>query len=47
MMKTNASQCSGTLKKTICTRCNTNLSNKNRIQQDEHESNCRKQEKLQ
>ena len=45
-MKTNPSQYPGTLKNTICTRCNTNLNNKSREEQDQHEIDCLKQEKI-
>ena len=40
------SQYSGTLKNTICTRCKKSLNHMNRIQQDEHEIECKKQTKL-
>jgi len=30
----------------LCTRCNTNVINMNRIEQDKHEIECKKQEKL-
>lgn len=41
-----SSQYAGTTKNTICGLCNKNLNNLNRLQQDEHEENCKKQEKL-
>ncbi len=45
-MKTNPSQYSGTLKNSICSRCGKNLNNKNRDEQDAHQIECLKQEKL-
>lgn len=45
-MKPNPSQYSGTLKNTICQRCGKDLNNKNRIEQDKHEEECKKQQKL-
>lgn len=45
-MKPNPSQYSGTLKNSICTRCNANLNNMTRDQQDAHARECIKQEKL-
>ena len=40
------SQYPGTTKNTICTRCNVSLNNKTRLEQDEHEKNCKMQKKL-
>ena len=40
------SQYSGTKKDTICKRCNENLNNKSREEQDQHEIICKKQQKL-
>lgn len=45
-MKPNPSQYSGTLKDSHCTRCGKDLNNKNRDEQDAHEIECKKQEKL-
>ena len=45
-MKPNPSQYSGTLKNSICIRCGKDLNNKDRIEQDLHEKECRKQTKL-
>ena len=45
-MKQNPSQYNGTLKDSMCTRCGKSLNNKTREQQDDHETQCLKQEKL-
>ena len=44
--KPNPSQYSGTTKNAVCSRCNKNLNNLNRIQQDQHEITCKQQLKL-
>jgi len=40
------SQYTGTKKDTICSRCGANLNNKSRLEQDQHEVNCKEQKKL-
>jgi hypothetical protein len=40
------SQYPGTLKTTVCTRCNTNLDHLNAAEQEKHAEKCSKQEKL-
>ncbi len=45
-MKRNPSQYSGTLKNTICTRCNKQLNSLTREEQDRHEIKCKSQRKM-
>ena len=45
-MKQNRSQYSGTTKNSFCTRCGKDMNNKTRVEQDTHEIECLKQEKL-
>jgi len=40
------SQYKGTTKNTICIKCGIDLNNKTRLEQDEHEKNCKKQKTL-
>ena len=45
-MKSNPSQYSGTLKKSVCTRCGKDCQGMTRVEQDKHEQECIKQKKL-
>ena len=45
-LKPNPSQYPGTLKKSICTRCNKDLNGMNYYQQTVHEQECNAQKKL-
>lgn len=45
-MKPNRSQYPGTTKNSMCTRCCKSLNHMTRQQQDEHEKQCKMQEKL-
>lgn len=40
------SQYPGTLKNSVCKYCNKSLNNRNRIEQDKHEMECKKQTKI-
>ena len=45
-LKTNRSQYNGTTKNSFCTRCEKDMNNKTREEQDQHVIECLKQEKL-
>lgn len=40
------SQYAGTLKNSVCKHCGKSFNHKNRVEQDAHESQCRRQQKL-